>query len=107
MRKFTRASFLFGIILQCSAQNLNYYFGNLHSHTGFSDGNKDSLNSGVSKPDGSYAYAKLSEDFDFLGISEHNHYSTAHNPGFKKPLYQQGLTMANAANEDGKFLALF
>ncbi len=107
MRIVARASFLFGIILQCSAQNLNYYFGNLHSHTGFSDGNKDSSSSGISRPDGSYSYAKLSQDFDFLGISEHNHFSTAHNPGFKKPLYQQGITMADNANEDGKFLALF
>ncbi len=88
-------------------QAYNYYFGNLHAHTAFSDGNKDSTTSGVSKPDGSYAYAKLSNDFDFLGISEHNHYSSLRNPGFKRPLYQTGLNMATAANQDGTFLALF
>jgi hypothetical protein len=88
-------------------QAYSYYFGNLHSHTGFSDGNKDSITSGVSKPDGSYTYAKLSQDFDFLGISEHNHYSANHNPGFKLPRYQIGLNMANNANQDGTFLALF
>lgn len=89
------------------AQAYNYYFGNLHAHTAFSDGNKDSVNSGVGRPDGSYAYAKLSNDFDFLGISEHNHYSSNHNPGFKQPLYQTGISMANAANQDGSFVALF
>lgn len=94
------------LCLQLTSQTLNYYFGNLHSHTGFSDGNKDSSQSGVSRPDGSYAYAKLSKDFDFLGISEHNHYSGG-NPGFRKQNYQVGLNMANSANQDGSFLALF
>lgn len=89
------------------AQTYNYYFGNLHAHTGFSDGNKDSASSGVGRPDGSYAYAKLSQNFDFLGISEHNHYSSNHNPGFKYPLYQTGLNMANNANQDGSFVSLF
>ncbi len=89
------------------AQPLNYYFGNLHAHTAFSDGNKDSVSSGVGRPDGSYAYAKLSNDFDFLGISEHNHYSAAHSPGFKLPRYQVGLQMADAANQEGSFLAMY
>lgn len=89
------------------SQTYNYYFGNLHAHTAFSDGNKDSLSSGVAGPDGSYAYAKLSHDLDFLGISEHNHYNASHNPGFKLPCYQAGLNMANAANQDGIFAALF
>jgi hypothetical protein len=89
------------------SQAYNYYFGNLHAHTAFSDGNKDSATSGVGRPDASYSYAKLSNNFDFLGISEHNHYSANHNPGFKQPRYQVGLSMANASNQDGIFLALF
>jgi hypothetical protein len=89
------------------AQKYNYYFGNLHAHTGFSDGSKDSVVSNISKPDAAYAYAKLSQNFDFMGISEHNHYSNNKNPGFKRPLYQLGLNMADAANENNKFLALF
>ena len=95
------------ISVNVSGQSYNHYFGNLHAHTAFSDGNKDSVSSGVGRPDASYAYAKLSNDFDFLGISEHNHYSNNHNPGFKLPLYQVGLNMADAANQDGTFLALF
>jgi hypothetical protein len=89
------------------AQTYKVFFGNLHSHTGFSDGCKDSSTSGISRPSGAYSYAKLTNDFDFLGISEHNHYSTAKNPGFKLPLYAEGLNMSDAANEEGKFLALF
>jgi hypothetical protein len=89
------------------SQTYNYYFGNLHSHTGFSDGNKDSLTSGVSQPSGAYNYAKLSQNFDFLGVSEHNHYSSNNNPGFKKQSYAIGLSQATAANSSGTFVSVF
>lgn len=89
------------------SQSLNYYFGNLHAHTAFSDGNKDSVASSVWNPAGSYAYAKLSQHFDFLGIAEHNHYSSNKNPGFRKQNYQVGLNMANTANQTGTFVSLF
>lgn len=103
---FTFSIFLFSILF-INAQSYNYYFGNLHSHTAFSDGNKDSLTSGIGRPDGSYTYAKASQNFNFLGISEHNHYSSLRNPGFKLPRYQVGLNMANAANQEGTFLSLY
>jgi hypothetical protein len=48
-----------------SAQTLNHYFGNLHSHTSFSDG------SGT--PDEAYKYARDVGDLDFLAVTEHNH----------------------------------
>ena len=95
------------IINSVVAQTYNYYFGNLHSHTGFSDGNKDSLTSGVSQPAGAYNYAKLSQNFDFLGVSEHNHYSSNNNPGFKKQSYAIGLSQAAAANASGTFVSVF
>ena len=90
-----------------SSQTYNYYFGNLHSHTAFSDGNKDSASTGVSTPAGAYPYAQLSQNFNFLGVSEHNHYSSSKNPGFRKQNYANGLNQAYAANQDGSFLALF
>ena len=106
-----RFSILFPLLMiscmSISAQSYNYYFGNLHSHTGFSDGSKDSTSSGVNNPVGAYAYAKLSQNFNFLGVSEHNHYSSNNNPGFQIQSYQPGLTMANNANQDGTFLSLF
>lgn len=107
MRPYPFVLFFLMLSLSASSQTYNYYFGNLHAHTAFSDGNKDSVASGIGRPDGSYNYAKFSQDFDFLGISEHNHYSASHSPGFRLPRYQAGLNMANAANEDGNFLALF
>lgn len=104
--KYYLSALLLSSLVAISQVN-NYYFGNLHAHTAFSDGNKDSLISGIKDPAGSYAYAKLSNDFDFLGVSEHNHYSSLRNPGFKLPRYQSGLAMANAANEDGVFVSMF
>ncbi len=43
--------------------NYNVYFGNLHSHTGFSDG--------VDVPDVAYNYAKNTANIDFLAVTEH------------------------------------
>ncbi len=103
--KFTTLILILSLCVK--SQTNNYYFGNLHSHTGFSDGSKDSISSGVTNPAGAYTFAKLSQHFDFLGISEHNHYSSNKNPGFKLPLYQKGLNMADSANKDPKFLAWF
>ncbi len=107
MRFTVLITFFILLLNNLSAQSYNYYFGNLHSHTAFSDGNKDSVTSGVNNPAGSYTYAKLSQNFNFLGISEHNHYSSSKNPGFKIQNYQPGLAMANSANQDGTFLSLF
>jgi hypothetical protein len=86
-----------GFSVSVNSQTLNYYYGNLHAHTDYSDGNKDAGTTGVSTPSASYAYAKLSQNFDFLGISEHNHYSSANNPGMLLALYSQGLAQAAAA----------
>jgi hypothetical protein len=94
-----------GFSVSLNSQTLNYYYGNLHSHTAYSDGNKDASTSGVSTPSASYAYAKLSQHFDFLGISEHNHYSGG-SVGMKLQYYAQGLAQAAAANT-GTFLCLY
>ncbi|MFZ4059554.1 MAG: hypothetical protein ACOYKE_15525, partial [Ferruginibacter sp.] len=85
----------------------NYYFGNLHSHTAYTDGNQDSLTSGISTPGKSYYYAKQSYQMDFLGISEHNHYSSARNPGMRVANYALGSNQADTSNSDGAFIALF
>lgn len=98
--------FLFLVFSISRSQTLNYYFGNLHSHSGYSDGSKDSTTTGVSKPAGGYAYAKLTQHFDFLGISEHNHYSNNNNPGMVRTSYGLGLAEAAAATTS-TFLALY
>lgn len=96
----------FQIMINYSAyhsQTLNYYFGNLHAHTYYSDGNKDYATSGCNNPTCSFNYAKASQHFDFLGISEHNH-STA---GMQIAKYHQGYNEALAANQENVFLCLW
>ncbi|OQP62138.1 hypothetical protein A3860_29765 [Niastella vici] len=83
----------------------NYYFGTLHAHSDYSDGNKDSVGY---RPAEDYNYAMNSQCMDFLGISEHNHYSTFNNPGDSLPNYHKGSFQADsfsAANSN--FLALY
>lgn len=77
---------------------LNYYYGNLHSHSSYSDGNKDDL---TKKPEDDYAFAKNSRKMDFLGISEHNHTQA----GMRLANWQPGMIAAkNATTSD--FVAL-
>jgi hypothetical protein len=56
-----------GVLSAClaCAQQFNVYFGNLHSHTAYSDG------SGT--PQQAYDHARTQARLDFLLISEHNH----------------------------------
>jgi hypothetical protein len=77
---------------------LNYYFGNLHSHSSYSDGNADNT---TKIPSDDYAYAKTALCMDFLGISEHNH-ATA---GMSITNWQPGITQAAAATTS-TFVAL-
>lgn len=108
MKKAAFIFTLFVILVTATyGQVLNYYYGNLHSHSGYSDGNKDSSSTLVSKPAGDYSFAKASLHFDFLGISEHNHFSSNNNPGMIRTSYGLGLAQAAAANQDGTFLCLY
>jgi len=84
---------------------LNYYFGNLHSHSAYSDGNQDDRSK---DPTDDYDFAKNAMCMDFLGISEHNHYTANNNPGMTEAEYQPGLLAAeNYTNVHPGFLALY
>ena len=86
------------------AQTLNYYYGNIHSHTSYSDGNKDSVTSGLTTPLQDFLYAKQSLHTDFYGISEHNHQSA----GNMGPYYfNQGLADADSVTIDGQYVAMY
>ena len=79
----------------------NYYFGNLHSHSDYSDGNKD--NPGYTPYD-DYTYAMSSMCMDYLGVSEHNHYSA----GTRLANYHLGVTQAiNFTATFPGFIALY
>jgi hypothetical protein len=73
------------------------FFGNLHSHTGYSDG--------VQTPADAYNYARNTAHtpLDFLAVTDHNHVSA----GMSLPNYAQGLAQAAAANSDGNFVAIY
>ena len=78
---------------------LNHYFGNLHSHSSYSDGNADNT---TKIPADDYAYAKTALCMDFLGISEHNH-ATA---GMSINDWQPGRTQAASATTSS-FVGLY
>jgi len=71
----------------------NYYFGNLHAHSDYSDGNQD--NPGYTPYD-NYLYAMSSQCMDYLGVSEHNHYSSNNSPGNLLSNYTSGAAQANS-----------
>ncbi|RYY69547.1 MAG: T9SS type A sorting domain-containing protein [Chitinophagaceae bacterium] len=75
------------------------YFGNLHSHSSYSDGNMDDP---TKTPADDYAFAKESMCMDFLGISEHNHTGA----GMSLSRWQPGLAQAAAASS-ASFLAMY
>jgi hypothetical protein len=75
------------------------YFGNLHAHTGYSDGNMDDPSK---TPADGFAFAKESMCMDFLGISEHNHTGA----GMALSRWQPGRDQAAAASTPA-FLAMY
>lgn len=94
-----------GKLVMKATAGLNYYFGNLHSHSSYSDGNKDTP---ALIPADDYDFAHTSLCMDFLGISEHNHFSATNNPGMHLADYQLGINQANQYTTDHPgFLALY
>jgi len=77
-----------------SSASLNYYYGNFHSHSEYSDG------SGI--PSNDFAYAEAANCMDFLGISEHNHVSA----GMSLNNWILGKAQAQASTTS-TFLALY
>ena len=94
------------ILVACSlvkAQTYNYYYGNIHSQTSYSDGNKDSATSLMTKPLQAFNYAKASQHIDFYGVSDHNHASA----GFSSLAnYHKGIADATAATTSS-FVAMY
>ncbi len=87
-----------------SAQTMNYYFGNIHAHSSYSDGNKDSSTSLSTTPLQDFNYAKASQHIDFYGIAEHNHLSA----GMSNPInFHKGVAYADSATTDGSFIAMY
>ena len=79
--------------------NLGYqhYYGNLHSHTSYSDG--------TGTPAGAFDYARNTAPtpLDFLAVTEHNHSGA----GMSLASYPLLQNEATAANDDGNFVAIY
>jgi hypothetical protein len=103
--KYLAASPLSGSAATTSAVTYNYYFGTLHSHSDYSDGNQD--HPGYTPAD-DYNYAITAQCMDYLGISEHNHFSSANNPGNTITNFHMGSIQANNfTSSHPNFLALY
>lgn len=77
------------------------FFGNLHSHTSYSDGR------GV--PEDAYRHARDVARLDFLAVTEHNHLGRI---AAEPALYSGGgstslISTAGRFNQDGAFVALY
>lgn len=89
------------------AAALHYYYGNLHSHTAYSDG--------TGTPKEAFRYARDVAKLDFLAVTEHNHAKaegTGDDPlnlhiAKDHNLYKQLIADANAADESDKFVAIY
>lgn len=87
-------------IFQASARNMQVYVGNLHSHTGYSDG--------ILTPREAYRMGE-GNGLDFLAVTEHNHSSAGGSDGIHltPALYEDLKKAAAEATKPGKFAALY
>jgi hypothetical protein len=85
---------------------LNFYYGNLHAHTSFSDG------SGT--PDEAFEHAKL--HLDFIAVTEHNHDQAEAGAGDRADgrliatnhqLYEDLKEAADRHNDEGSFVTFW
>jgi hypothetical protein len=92
------------LIASLQAQTPSVYFGNLHSHTSYSDG------SGT--PQEAYAHARSVAHLDFLAVTEHNHASAQSKIAADHSLYNGSrpdslISAAKKATKEGQFIALY
>lgn len=84
----------------------NHYFGNLHSHTWYSDGNKDQDTNTYKQPVAkAIIYGRtVAAYLNFLAVTDHNH-----NEGLNMtlPRWRSGVIEADTANKDGQFVGIF
>ncbi len=96
-KAFTRKGAVYSAGIQVTgtpfdpATGYQYLFGNIHSHSSYSDGNKDNL---AKTPKDDYEFARDALCMDFLGISEHNHSGA----GMSYPNFKLGYNQANQVN---------
>jgi len=80
----------------------NHYFGTLHSHSAYSDGNKGK-NPNYPTAFDAFNFARHNAEMDFMAITDHNHKEL----GMTKAIYQDALEDALDATATGKFVAIY
>lgn len=93
----------FGPVLRAQSslpQNMQVYYGNLHSHTSYSDG--------ILTPREAYRMAE-GNGLDFMAVTEHNHRYAAGDDGIylTPQLYEDLKKTAHEFTRNGKFVALY
>lgn len=88
------------ILLVCTAASAapadyNYYFGNLHSHTSYSDG--------VLTPTDAFMHARDGARLDFHAVTDHGYYMQE---ATNLHLWYKALEEADAIYEPGRFVSL-
>lgn len=87
------------------AVTYNYYFGNLHSHSDYSDGDMDNVCNGVSSATCCYDIGNTALNFNYMGLSDHNHNE---GPVMSLAKYASGIAEATAYNSShSDFVALY
>ena len=88
-------SFRQAAVAEALGGNYNYYFGNLHSHTSYSDG--------VLTPSDAFRHARYAAKMDFHAVTDHGYYmqeaTNLHH-------WFQAIEEANQFYEPGKFVTL-
>ena len=74
------------------------FFGNLHSHTSYSDGED--------LPSDAFYYARYTAGIDFLAVTDHSEQMSPWNPLPPYFRWAKLQKQANAANDEGSFVAL-
>ncbi len=77
--------------LEAALDGMDFFFGNLHSHTGYSDGE------GTAEE--AFQWARHSTSYDFYVVTDHAELLTAEE-------WQKTAEQADSFNEDGTFIAL-
>lgn len=87
------------------AVSYNYYYGNLHSHSDYSDGDMDNVCNGASSATCCYNIGNTALNFDYMGLSDHNHNE---GPVMTIAKYASGVSEAAAYNSaHSDFVALY
>src|SRR5690242_10141162 len=98
--------FTFVLAGATAAQTYNIYFGDFHSQSWYSDGNKEQDTNTYKQPVAkAITYARtVATNMNFLGVSDHNHNESLN---MKLSYWRQGNHEADSVNQDGVFVGMY